>query len=336
MKKILIFAILVFLFFVWGCTPKYAKVNGPFASYSHETFIKNDTGETGLYIDGEDWYALIKLDGFKDTDIKFSSPTQFLFQNKDGIIISCFAEKLTNVSDDKSCLDKVASTKDQKEINGRRVAMRDNGFNKSLYYAPYYKGYCFDFHFSLQAKDEETVFNIIDSIKFIDGKFSNARIKKYLYTYDKRIEFNVPDDWRISFDEKLVPKATTIKFLPVKGNSFEMLITPYGKIFGEPVSTLTVKQNALKHFEQLAQNTVDKPIFQELKNDKVNVFYYPDLEDKNYKQNVSTEFPFLCRGQAEIEGSAFYFSILYREKGGADFVDGINAIKNLKIFDLRK
>ena len=321
---------------MWGCTPKYAKVNGPFATYSHETFVNNDTGETGLHIDGEDWYALINLDGFKDVDIKFSSPTQFLFQNNASIIISCFAEKTANVSNDKSCLNKIAPAKDQKEINGKKMALRDNGYNKSLYYAPYYKGYCFDFHFSLQAKDEEKVFNIIDSIKFVDGKFSNARIKKYFYTYDKRIELIIPNDWKVVFDEKLTEKMPTIKFLPDKGNNFKMMVSPYGKVFGKPVSMDMVKQNAIEKFGQMAPGAVEKPVFQELKNNKVNMFYYCDLQDKDYKPDNPNEFPFLCQGFAEIEGSALHFTILYREKGSIDVNNGIYAIKNAKIFDLKK
>ena len=337
MKKILIIAVIVFMVCTEGWAEQRVKVNGPFASYSHETFLTNDTGETGLYIDGENWYALINLKGFEDEDIVFSSPTEFLFKKNNKMIISAFAEEMKNISSDKSCLDKMVPKEYQKEINGRKVAVRDDGLGReSLNYYPYYKGYCFDFHFSFPAKDEKKVSDIMETIKFVEGKFSNVRVKKYFYTYDKRIELVIPSDWKVTFDENLAKKMPTIKFLPEQGNRFSIMVSPYGKIWGKPVSVDTVKQNSLEQFEQLANSAVEKPVLKELKNGNVNMFYFCDLQDKDYKPNNQNEFPFLCRGHAEIEGSALYFTMLYREKGSADVKDGLYAITNSKILDLRK
>jgi hypothetical protein len=338
MKKIIVTVIIVSLFCAAGCTPRYAKINGPFVSYSRETFTQNDTGKTGLFIDGEDWYVLINLDGFEDVNMKFAGSGEFLFKSRNEILISAFAEDMKNTSaGDSTCLNKVVPKEYQKEINGRRVGVRENSRSrKSINYCPYYKEQCFDFHFSYPAKDEKKVFDIIDSIKFVDGKFSNARVKKYLYAHDKRIELIVPNDWVMSFDKAIVPKMTTIKFLPDKGNRFEMLITPYGNIFGEWVSILKAKQNAQDNLKQIVQGAANQPIFQEVQDGKFAIFYYCDLLDKDYKPNIPTEFPFLCRGHAALDGSAFYFSILYREKGGTDVQNGIEVIKNVKIFNLGK
>jgi hypothetical protein len=337
MKKILMLVMFVSLFCAEGLANTYAKVNGPFTTYSHETFVKNDTGETGLYIDGEDWYALINLSGFKDADMKFTSSNEFLFQIKDEIILTAFAGEMKNVPGDKSCIDRSVPKEYQKEVNGKKIALSESvPGRKSLNYYPYYKGYCFDFHFSLPAKDEKKVFDIINSIKFIDGKFSNTRIKKYFYTYDKRIELIIPSDWKVTFDEKAAKNMPTIEFLPDNGNSFKMLVSPYGKIFGKPVSVDIVRQIAMEKFEQMAPSAVEKPVFKEMKNNKMNMFYYCDLQDKDYKPNNQNDFPFLCQGHAEIEGSALHFTILYREKGNADVKNGLDAIKNSKILDLKK
>ena len=103
MQRILMVTVIMLMLCPAGRADQSVKVYGPFATYSHETFTKNDTGETGLYIDGENWYALINLKGFEDEDIVFSGPTEFFFKRKDKMIASAFAEEMKNVSHQPSC-----------------------------------------------------------------------------------------------------------------------------------------------------------------------------------------------------------------------------------------
>ncbi len=93
-----------------GCAakPPSAKIpgpSGPFVTSAHETFVQKESGETGLHIDGENWYVLIDLKGFEDVKKEFVSPYQFLFQgNDEGVTLSAFAEKIEGIKDSASCL----------------------------------------------------------------------------------------------------------------------------------------------------------------------------------------------------------------------------------------
>ena len=131
MKKRLVFILSLFamiLHAATGLADEYGKVRGPFTVYSHETFVKDDTGETGLHIDGENWYALIDLSGFTDDKAVFTRPSQFLFdKSKEGIIVTIFAEKAAGVTDAKPCRTSGPYTPVQyeKDLGGKTVGIND-------------------------------------------------------------------------------------------------------------------------------------------------------------------------------------------------------------------
>lgn len=329
---------IILILLIFGCAGQHASANvsGPFVTYSHETFIQKESGETGLFVDGEDWYSLINLKGFEDIDMQFTSPSQFLFQENDnGIRISAFAGKIPGVIDANSCLNRHVPKNAQKLLNNKTVGILGAEHFTSIYYYPFYKGYCFDFHFSTSKKvGIDEISKIIDTIKFVDGPFSKAVIKKFIYYGYKRIQLSIPDNWGLSFKSGNDGTLPSIVFSPKRGNEFKIFISLFTNKDGSPISVEDVKSRALESMTEISKESIDEPSLQEITNKKNTVYYYI-AADKNYKPNKTGEYPLMCQGYTAVEGSILYFTILYHGKENTVVKQGLDVVTNARVLSLK-
>ena len=321
------------------CVAQYpnARVTGPFITYSHETFILEESGETGLHIDGENWFAVINLKGFMDYDEPFVSPYQFLFQHNDGesIRLSIFAEKTEGVTDSESAIDHFAPEGQREQIGGKTVTVSRSRLTTSIHYYPYYSGYCFDFHFSTDGEDGlQKAVEIIDSIRFVEGSFSKAVVRKHVYTYDKRIQLFIPDTWEICFRSAAARKPSSIVLRPKTGNVFEMYVSLVASPNDSAKAIGKAKENAQRQMAGIAEMAIEEPTLQELKREDVTIYYYI-AADRTYAPSKENEYPLLCQGHAAVNGSILHFTILYHEKGKEYSEKGLDMISKARILDLR-
>ena len=360
MRKIL--TILILTIFILGCNQqiggtsdnvKSVKSNNYFTVYPYQTFIDEKTGETGLFIDGENWYTLIDLKGFEDENMPFSYGTQFLLQeDSEGNIISAFGDKIPSAKDSDSCLNQYVSTEEykeylktklnseitseiKKEINGKTILLTTTktpfGESISLKYAPYYDGYCMDFHFTV--KNMEKVSKIIDSIKFVEGSFSGVKINKLIYTPTTRTKLSVPDDWNYYLNEKKADSISSVEFWPGQGNSFKFFVSILNAKDNGVNSVSDLKEKVQDSMNIASESTVVPLTLKELKN-KNNIVYYYSGVDKNYDSSNPDDFPNMVQGDVLINGVILYFTILYRDENKNIAEQGLNIIANAKVLDL--
>ena len=91
MRKPVFLAVLAAAFLIQGCGMQRGYIENPFEHNSRQTFIREGTGETGLYIEDEDWCVLIDLHGFKDVGI--AQAANFLSQMQ-SMYINCKCDKI--------------------------------------------------------------------------------------------------------------------------------------------------------------------------------------------------------------------------------------------------
>lgn len=317
--------IILTTFFLFGCAGSYAepKISGPFVTYTHETFTTREAGETGLFIDGEDWYSLVDLKGFFDLNQVFVSPYQFLFYASDRIRLSVFAEQLPGVVDSESCLNHHVSRGNQTSLGGKRVGIDENNVITSIWYRPYYKGYCFNFHFStdrlLPVVDE--IVKIIKSVRFVDGHFSNADVNKLIYYGNKRIKISIPDSWRISFHGRNKNSLSAIKLQPMEEGGFDVLMA-----FLRPNKDAVPEQAQMKlknitigdmsEAETYSEDSDAKPEIQEFSGKRSAGYYFiSSVHHKNALPLEKRWASFLIMGNVTIDdGSLVRFKIFSTER----------------------
>lgn len=348
-----------------GCAgPHYggATIVGPFCTYPNETFVKTDTGETGFHVQGEDWYALMDLAGFKDYGERYVAPSQFLFMENDGgIRVSAFAEKIPGVDNSHSCTEyfkklrsfnsmntgektggKVSFHDEMKEVGGLRFMVRDMSFGETgirhIFYTPCYRGYCFDFHFSMNLDDAsmEKVLRILGTLRFMDGQVPGSSVRKLVYTYDHRFELIIPDTWACSFSsdrvkDVMIP-AITLK--PKGSDRMILLITPFLGNERRPLITREqAKSGLLKTIEELAPNAREKPVLKEEKSGRAYVLSFV-VEDKTYRPGTPNDWPIMRQGLAFVDDAALSFSIFYEDKAKEDARKAFDVITSSRVLNL--
>jgi hypothetical protein len=255
--------------------------------------------------------------------------------NNKGIRLSAFAEKYPGVKDSRSCLNHYVPESYQKKLGSKTVGIMESDMITSIYYRPYYKGYCFDFHFSANNKEGiDKISKIIDSIQFVDGSFSKASIKKFIYYSDKRIQLLIPDNYVISYNSGTRGSIPSIVLRPKNGKSFKMNVSIFTSKTGSPIPKENIRRNAQLQMADIAKNSVNEPKLMEIAEKETTVYYYV-AEDKNYKPSNKEEYPFLCQGYAAVDGSVLYFTILYREAGQEISNQGLDIIANARILNLQ-
>lgn len=325
-----------------GCAPQrqdtvrdYRSVHGPFTTYAPETFLKKDSGETGLHIAGENWYALINLSGFEDMEQRFTSPAQFLImKGKDPIIVSAFAKQIEGITDNTSCHNSW-EPKSKAEFRGKTVSILDSATRKSVFFRPFHEGYCFNFHLSYDPasrEQEKRVGEILDSIKFVDAKMPRATLHKMIYIADKRLKIGIPDHWTLSFitEEARLP---TIALTSGRESDFKMALSPTAGFGSSPASLEKVKEISEEFMARAAEFAVSPPVLQEYRKDDAVIFYF-DAVDKRHDPGNPKDYPFLRQGHALIKGAVLYFSIFSREAGMTDAAKGLELVSKASILHL--
>lgn len=342
MRKALSAVLLVLISFVSGC----AGPNGFLApssepDRSHRVFTKQGSGETVLYLSGEDWYGLINLEGFTDIDLGLDSIDQFLWRGGPrNVNIKIFAEETSSCKDSNSCLKRFheqmpyrrTTPVEMKEIHGKKVMIHSSNGRKYVDYCPYYKGYSFNFRFSMkEGMDERAIAGILDSIAFIDSGSVKVQLAKIFNVYDKKIQIGVPDTWKPHYKMELFG-IPAIVFTPQEGDGFNVYLSPYWGVKRSSVSEDEVVNLARKKMARWADRSSTELSLQVIREKNVTMAYF-DATDSHYHQEDSGEYPFLKQGCVMLDGYVFSFTILYRESGRADAQTGIDAIAHAKILD---
>ncbi len=341
MRRMIFIALFALVLCVSGCAEKTGYVVGPLGFYTHEAFITEGTGETALYIDGEPWYALIAIHGFKYYGDGMESDTQFLSRkDEQGGVVKIFASKIDDVKDDTACrvriyrnlVNRYTAKAEFQDLGDKRILTYTLKGKRYVDYCPYYKGYCFDFHFAMDEKIKiETLKGVIDSIAFIDDEAFRTRISRLFSVYDRRIQISVPPEWKhvlrggIQYDPSIV-------FTPAEGNDFKIFLLPCAGFKGQTFSEETLHKKALSMMARWDDRASEKPSLQELRSVNSVVFYF-DVTDKYYYKEDPGAYPFQREGVVIIGDIAFSFTIYYRENTKQDADKGLNAIARLGLLD---
>jgi hypothetical protein len=230
-------------------------------TYPNQVVRTDKPGQIGLWIEGEDWQLRVDMPGFVHVEWPFTSPSQFLFMTNPGseTTASIFAERIAGADSEESCRRHYAATSGQVregaarslgeggtagpvsevEMNGKlllvfefgsdRLPLRDYR-RKSLHWFPYYRGFCFDFHFDASSPSaEKEVLRILNSVAYLAQKPTNTDVERLFYLYHFRIRLNVPIDWSYSFRPPPDGPLGGIELRqPEKGEAFSFLISPLG------------------------------------------------------------------------------------------------------------
>jgi len=340
-----------------GCAHTGAIGDDVIITYPRDMFVREDTGETGLLIAGEEWHVLINIPGFIDREGKLTSPNQFFVKtDPEGIIISAFAEQIKGAMDSEACatyyqsrfmqMDKnmggLLQTKTEtKSIGEKKVLVRDMIMRerkaRSLYYIPYLKGYCFDFHLTVPATEKgiEKGLQIIDSIKLVQGPPVNAKIKKYFYIGTKRLQITMPGTWTSSVKTAKTGDKTlsTITFIQRSDHETNLKVSPiagFGGIKGSPQKT---REGVMKMMAQKEKVAREKPTIKELKIGAMELYYY-DIADKNHNPKDPKDYPYARQGFASLGDEVLYFTILHHDNTRAKAQEGMEIISTAKVLDL--
>lgn len=326
MRYTLLFLSLTILFIISGCASQSGHIDGPFAVYSHKTFVVEETGETGLFIDGEDWYALMDLHGFANADSGIESQNQFLVR-KDlrKVTASISAQKTDPAEGEADCRKNVyrelpyrhTAELDIRNIGNKRVMAHTVLREKQIDYCPSYKGYCFDFRFSMDEKmNDDAVQGIIDSIVFIDDAAIKGKLPKVFLIYNKKLQLPLPDNWTYAFKSGAA-SVPSIVFSPSEGNNFQVYLSPFSGFDGSESSWKKAKASLERKLAKWEDRAVEKPSLKMPDSSDVTITYFEFADRENHQEDPS-EFLYQRHGYAIIGDCILNFSILFKEEGRAD------------------
>jgi hypothetical protein len=231
--------------------------------YPNQVFSTGKPGQLGLYIEGEDWHVLADMPGFEHQELPFTGPSQFLFMRNDtsGTTATVFAERIDGANSEESCRrhyargvqegrDRTASFVGDKgkvgevaeiEAHGKTLLMYDwsisefgpkkvKFWRRTMYWYPYYRGFCFDFHFSVaSAAVQDDVLKVFDSVTYVAHK-PIEEIDRLFYFDRFRIRLSIPIDWQYASRPPPPGPRGGIELLPAYGQDFSFLVIPHGGI----------------------------------------------------------------------------------------------------------
>jgi hypothetical protein len=343
MRKTVFFAFMAAALLLSGCASKRGYLQGPFGNYTHETFLREGTGETGLYLEGETWCTLVDLNGFRDVNKPLESSNQFLARkNSKDILVTVSAEKIDTATNEETCRKSIYRNQFHRTdvyvrtIGNRKVLLNTYEGRKQVDYCPFYKGYCFDFQFTMDAKtSEKALQGILQSIVFADDLSLRGKVQKIFYIYDSKLQFGMPDTWKYRFNSGLMTKPAIV-FQPVTGDAFTLYLSPYeGFDRGSAVSRDKLKALFGENMSDWQERNADDPPVVELIDEQEGLYIaYFDIKDQYYHADDSGEYPYERHGYAVKGKAAFLFRIFFREEGRADVEKAISALAHMKILDI--
>lgn len=342
MRNTLSAALFILIPFIACCSAPKAFLSPPAPpDRTHRVFTKQGSGETVFYLNGEDWYGLINLEGFSDIDLGLDNIDQFLWRgSRQNVNIKIFAEKAGSSGDSDSCMKSLyermpyrrSTPVEYKDISGKRMMIRSSNGRKYVDYCPYYRGYCFNFHFSMkEGADESAIGGILDSIAFVDSSSIKIQLAKMFNVYGKMLQIGVPDTWKPMYRLELL-SVPAITFTPAEGSDFQMYLSGYWGIERSSVSADQVVAMARKRMAKWEDRSSTELSLREMRNGNIIMAYF-DATDSYYHPQDPGEYPFLKQGCVMIEGYVFSFTILYGENGRDDAQAGIDAIAHAEILD---
>jgi len=336
---------IAFTIILAGCTDIRWYVAGPFAKNAHEVFIKDSTGETCLYIDGENWYTLIDLKGFEDVVMPMEgpfSPNQFFIRkDKEDCYIRIYTQKLATADNEEDCRDHfnydLSRDYELIDIGGKTVTVVETELplgikeKRTAYFCTYYGGYCLVFCIKMNERiDEDKIGRILGSITFVDDDTIRNRNKDIFYVYDKKLQLAVPKDWRYEFQKDI--KQSSIILEPLNGNGFKILMSPLNRFDG-PSKLSVIRKTTVEIMSRWNERSEIRPALQEMASDDVTLYYF-DAVDSTHDPDAPGDYPMVRQGLASINGSALYFTILFSEDGKDEALLGFDAIANARVMDL--
>lgn len=337
----------------------------PLTVYPPQVFSTAKPGQLGLYVEGEDWHVLVDMPGFEHLEEPFTAPTQYLLMRNErtGTLVSVFAERIDGANSDDSCLRHYASAT-QRSRDSTASWVRDKGtvsevseieahrktlrvfeytipefgpqkavfWRKTIYWYPYYRGFCFDFHVTLaSAAAQEDVLKVFDSVTYVAHK-PIEDIDRLFYFFDwLRIRLRVPIDWQYGYLPPPPDGSGGIGLRPASGLEFFFLVKPL-KIPATPQSA-DAKESLEEVRRWLAERGDSVSPVQKLCSANTCV-YYSDLVLSKYNSANPKSFPYGRIGFAQIGGVLLRLDLLYRE-GGKDAAERMtSALSWAKILDL--
>lgn len=336
----------------------------PLAVYPPQVFSTGKPGQLGLYIEGEDWHVLVDMPGLEPVEELFTSASQFSLMHNDtsGITASIFAERIDGANSEESCRrhyargvqegrDRTARFVGDKGTVGEVAEIAAHGktllmydwsisefgpqkvkfWRRTMYWYPYYRGFCFDFHFSIpSAAAQDDVLKVFDSVTYVAHK-PIEDIDRLFYFFDwLRIRLRVPIDWRYWYWPP-PPGAGRIVFGPASGSEFHFRVTPLKRPAtaqaGGPEESLEEIRRV-----QAARGDSISPV-KKLCTPNTCV-YYSDVADSKYDSANPKNMPYGRMGFAQIGDVMLRIEFLYRE-GGRDAAERMtSALSWAKILDL--
>lgn len=345
-----------------GESSSFAAASTPLTTYPNQVFATSKPGQLGLYIEGQDWYLLVDMPGFENVEEKFSAPSQFLFMrsNASGATASVFAERISEANNAESCRRHYASSVQQArdetakvlgekgtvgevtemDVQGKLLRVfefRAQGFGprKSIFWYPYYDGFCFGFHFNVSdAAAEKDVLKVFDSVKYVQHMPSGVDIDRLFYFSHLRIRLSVPIDWKYAYRSPPPGPVGGIELQSTKGQTFSFLVIPFGKTRSAAHSDQPegVAEEGRRSFA--ARGDTVSPL-RSLCNSGTCVYYFdrtPPPGNKSYSQNIQ----YHRQAWAKIGDWVLGLSLLYRDdsKDAAERITA--ALSRAKVMDMQQ
>lgn len=340
-------------------------------TYPSQVFTTGKPGQLGLYVEGEDWHLLVDMPGLEHFEERFTSGSQFslMHNNTSGTTASIFAERIDGANSEESCRrhyargvqegrDRTASFVGDKgkvgevaeiEAHGKTLLMFDwsisefgpqkvKFWRRTMYWYPYYRGFCFDFHFSVSSiAAQDDVLKVFDSVTYVPRRPS-ADINRLFYFFDRlRIRLSIPIDWQYTYRRPPPGPAGGIELRSGKGQSFSFLVFPLGRTrsaaaSGQPEA---VAEAARRSYEERGA-TVSSLQTQCAAG---NCVYYYDLTVREDDSAYAHDFRYNAvqyhrQGWAKFGEMVLGLSLLYGDssKDAADHVTA--AFSRAKVLDL--
>jgi len=337
----------------------------PLTVYPPQVFSTGKPGQLGLYIEGEDWHVLVDMPGFEHIEERFISASQFSLMHNDtsGGTATIFAERIDGANSEESCRrhyargvqegrDRTASFVGDKgkvgevaeiEAHGKTLLMYDwsisefgpqkvKFWRRTMYWYPYYRGFCFDFHFSVaSAAAQDDVLKAFNSVTYVAHK-PIEDIDRLFYFFDwLRIRLRVPIDWQYGYVPPPPGGTGEIGLRPSSGLEFSFFVKPLR--IPETAQSADAKAilEEIRRFQAARGDSVS-PV-QKLCTPNTCV-YYSDLTASNYDSSNPRRFPYGRIGFARFGDVVLRIDLLYHDssKGAAERMT--SALSWAKILDL--
>lgn len=330
--------------------------------YPNQVFSTGKPGQLGLYIEGEDWHVLADMPGFEHQEVLFTAPSQFFFMRNQAseTTASAFAERIVGANSDESCRRHYVSAAQRSrdstarlvgdkgtvsevseiEAHGKTLQtfeftifgpQKDTYWRKAIHWVPYFREFCFHFHFDVSSPaGEQDVLKIIGSLAYMPQKPRNVDVDRLFYFDRLRIRLSIPIDWQYAYRRPPPGPLGGIELLPAYNQDFSFLVVPFGRIRS---SASQPKEVAQAYHARLASQGADVSVVNEVCKGDTCVYSFDHPEPRCDRPSPGC-FPLWRRMFAKIGDQSLGLSLGYQgtSKAAADHV--AKALSQAKVLDL--